>query len=474
MTERLRLTCGRIRLRPFQIVCLAFAILLVVPASVDASVATPHGTTPLPTNGRIVFTQTRLVNDALRSEIRSMETDGTGTMSVARQPGSEAYPRAIRVSPDGTQIAYVSFPVGVIIVNIDGSGEHLVASDSGDEWYWGGTTVARVIEGKLYTEPVGGGDLLLVSGDVAKLETNPIWSPDRTRLAFGARDPSTSHDALYIAAADGSSLDHFEVDDGEPGTCGDCWAGEDSLDWSPDGSTIAYSYMDDIWTVHPDGTGATRLLFTRDYGDPEWSPTGEQLLFVADALKSPGSLGVVDADGQNEHHIPEAWVWSADWSPDGTEIVYEGVQDHRRGEIYTAPATGGPPTRLTFNNHSDDLPLWAPGCSVTGTSEPDVLEGTPERDFICGGTGDDVISGLGGDDVLLGGGGDDTVIGGAGNDVVAGERGADQLRGGAGDDTVNGRDGRIGERLTAGRGNDRCRKDRGDVPVSCETIEHGL
>ena len=119
-------------------------------------------------------------------------------------------------------------------------------------------------------------------------------------------------------------------------------------------------------------------------------------------------------------------------------------------------------------------PDWAPACSVTGTSGPDVLEGTPERDFICGRAGDDVVAGLGGDDVLLGGAGADTISGGAGNDVVAGERGADQLRGGPGDDTVNGRDGGTSERLTAGHGNDRCRKDPSDVPVSCETIEHDL
>ena len=405
-----------------------------------------------------------------------MESDGGGTMPLVRAVGSEAYVSTSRASPDGTQIAYTtSYGSEVHVVNIDGSGEHPVTPDSGDVWYWGGTTVAKIIEGKLYTTPLGGGDLQLVSGDIAKLETYAIWSPDRTRLAFGARDPSTHQGALYVAAADGSSLDRIDV--GEPGTCGDCWAGVDRLTWSPDGSTIAYSLMDDIWTVHPDGTGATRLLSGfHDYGRPEWSPTSEQLLYIIDGIDFglPGFLGVVDADGQNDHKIPDAWTSSAEWSPDGTAIVYAGSQDQRHGEIYTTPAAGGSPTRLTFNSAADKLPIWAPGCAITGSSGPDVLEGTPERDFICGGSGDDVISGLGGDDVLLGGAGADTVIGGAGNDVVAGENGADRLRGGPGDDTVNGRDGRTGERLTAGHGNDRCRKDRGDVPVSCETIEHGL
>jgi dipeptidyl aminopeptidase/acylaminoacyl peptidase len=476
MTARPRSIRGRIRVRPFRIVCLAFAILTVVPAADGAPVAAQREATSLPPNGRIVFSQTRLVHGSLRTEILTMEANGTGTMRLAREPRSDAYLQAIRHSPDGTQTVYLSTARSgqVIVVNIDGSGGHLLGPEEAD-WYWGGDTAARIIEGKLYTMPVGGGDLQLVSGDLTKLETYPIWSPDHTRLAFGARDPSTDEDGLYIAAADGSSLDRIQVDDGEPGPCGDCWAGEDRLDWSPDGSTIAYSYNDDLWTVHPDGTGLTRLLFTRDFGDlVEWSPTGEQLMFLADALDSPGSLGVVDADGQNEHYIPGAWAWEARWSPDGTMIVYEGAEIDGDDEIYTAPAAGGPPSQLTDNPYSDGDPIWVPGCSITGTPEADVLVGTPERDYICGGAGDDVISALGGDDVLLGGGGADILRGGAGNDVVAGERGADQLRGGSGDDTVNGRDGGTGERLTAGHGNDRCRKDRGDIPVSCETIDRDL
>ena len=55
-----------------------------------------------------------------------------------------------------------------------------------------------------------------------------------------------------------------------------------------------------------------------------------------------------------------------------------------------------------------------------------------------------------------------------------GRAGVDQFSGGPGDDTVNRRDWQTGEWLRAGRGNDRCRNDRVDVPVSCEMIEQDL
>ena len=52
------------------------------------------------------------------------------------------------------------------------------------------------------------------------------------------------------------------------------------------------------------------------------------------------------------------------------------------------------------------------GCTITGTSGPDILFGTPGRDVICGLGGNDRIDGLGGNDVLIGGPGADQLNGG--------------------------------------------------------------
>jgi hypothetical protein len=99
------------------------------------------------------------------------------------------------------------------------------------------------------------------------------------------------------------------------------------------------------------------------------------------------------------------------------------------------------------------------GCTITGTSGPDILVGTPGPDVICGLGGDDVIKGGAGNDVLYGDagndrlvgdsggdylygdGGDDTLVGGSGADVVAGGPGADQLTGSSGADHLDGEGG---------------------------------
>ncbi|WP_284535056.1 Ig-like domain-containing protein [Nocardioides sp. T2.26MG-1] len=85
----------------------------------------------------------------------------------------------------------------------------------------------------------------------------------------------------------------------------------------------------------------------------------------------------------------------------------------------------------------------ADGCTIVGTSGPDVLVGGPGADVICG---------RGGDDRLVGRGGDDTLIGGAGDDILVGGSGDDDLDGGAGDDTLRGEGG--DDRLTGGAGDD--------------------
>lgn len=88
------------------------------------------------------------------------------------------------------------------------------------------------------------------------------------------------------------------------------------------------------------------------------------------------------------------------------------------------------------------------GCTIIGTSRPDVLRGTKRRDVICGLAGNDVIRGLGGNDKLLGGPGNDKLFGGRGNDLLDGGGGKDLIDGGPGTNRVRG-----------GAGADRCRTD---------------
>ncbi|HSK14616.1 MAG TPA: hypothetical protein VK915_00460 [Gaiellaceae bacterium] len=115
---------------------------------------------------------------------------------------------------------------------------------------------------------------------------------------------------------------------------------------------------------------------------------------------------------------------------------------------------GGP---LTLN--------WGP--LILGTNGPDLLEGTPGAEEIRGRGGRDRIFGRGGDDLIFGGRGNDLLDGGVGADVLFDHTGLDVLRGRGGNDRLDARDGRRGDVLVGGGGNDVCRADRGDTRRSC-------
>jgi Tol biopolymer transport system component len=97
---------------------------------------------------------------------------------------------------------------------------------------------------------------------------SPVWSPDGAGIVFHSeRDyPGGYRAAVYVMAADGS--DQRRLIDGEAG----------SPAWSRDGRWIALVRRTgaglDVFAVHPDGSGLTRL--TRDGStklDPAWGPS---------------------------------------------------------------------------------------------------------------------------------------------------------------------------------------------------------
>jgi Ca2+-binding RTX toxin-like protein len=137
----------------------------------------------------------------------------------------------------------------------------------------------------------------------------------------------------------------------------------------------------------------------------------------------------------------------------------------------------------TYWHHFAELagagPPGGGGCTIRGTSGPDVLVGTARADVICGLGGNDQIAGLGGNDRITGGPGKDLIRGGAGRDFLNGGGGGDRLVGGAkadrllggggardayngggGRDTLIARD-RKAEVVNGGPGRDRARIDRG-------------
>jgi Tol biopolymer transport system component len=139
------------------------------------------------------------------------------------------------------------------------------------------------------------------------------WSPDGTRVAFAAAcaggcgsagdpyhgihvvDPATGQDRLVVH--------------GEP---------RDGIDWSPDGSRIAYAEDGHIHTVNVDGSDPAVVPGTSGVAEsPSWSPDGRSLAYS----NEPGTkVYLIDVDGSNRTLL--ALGRQPAWSPDGTVIAY--------------------------------------------------------------------------------------------------------------------------------------------------------
>ena len=296
--------------------------------------------------------------------------------------------------------------------------------------------------------------------------TNPVWSPDGTRLAV-----SGEADRMIVMAADGSDV--AKIADGLDPT------------WSPDGMTIAYvsGWLDGgVRLVDADGSNPKTL--TTDDGpffdrSPDWSPDGSRLVFVRGSESGGGDLHLINRDGSGLVRIALGVLpnFAPAWSPDGRRIAFHREDASGRNGVYVMPLNGGNAVRvspenldatspdwspdgrlITFSSggdlyvvglHGNDArrvgdadptvnnPAWQPRCTVRGSDGADVLTGGQGPDLVCGFGGNDSIFGLGGSDVLFGGPGDDRVGGGPGNDILSGGEGENRLDGGSGIDSCS-------------------------------------
>jgi Tol biopolymer transport system component len=198
---------------------------------------------------------------------------------------------------------------------------------------------------QLYTIGADGTGLTKISDGTAA-DTMADFSPDGSRLAFYAQDPSYAIH-LMVSQADGTGRAIVPVAAG---------GNAPSVDWSPDGQRLLFVQgpNDDFWTVAPDGSGLTKVSPAGFAGgfDARWSPDGTKILYDRQM-----NLYVMAADGTGEHAIGPGR--RGQWSPDGEQIVAEcntgicimNADGGNRQTIKTATAAGGGIV---------DRPAWSP------------------------------------------------------------------------------------------------------------------
>ena len=115
-----------------------------------------------------------------------------------------------------------------------------------------------------------------------------------------------------------------------------------SLDVSPDGKTIIFDLMGDLYTIPVQGGKATQVTKGMAYDvHPRFSPDGKSIVFISDKSGSD-NIWTMELESEETKQITkdsDQNFFSADWSPDGDYIV--GAKGRRNIKLHMYHKDGG-------------------------------------------------------------------------------------------------------------------------------------
>jgi Tol biopolymer transport system component len=266
-------------------------------------------TDPPPDGSLIAFASDR---DNPNDDIWTMDSNGNHPTNLTNSSSFESTPAW---SPNRSKIAY-GRDGEIYAMDADGSDQTNLSNDSASDaepaWSPDGDQIAFSRCGEyceIWVMDADGSNQAKLTNEVGTdtVDSQPAWSPDGTKIAFYSdRDsiPGFGIDNIYVMDADGGNQTNLT-------NTNDSADGEGSPAWSPDGSKIAFgAFRVDNWEIYvmeADGSDQTNVSNNPGFDvEPTWSPDGGKIAFQALRDGSDASeIWVMDADGSDQANFTE-------------------------------------------------------------------------------------------------------------------------------------------------------------------------
>ena len=263
---------------------------------------------------RIAYVAESGVGEGKTRRIAVMDSDGQNHRYVTAGDVMVLTPR---LSPRGSQLAYVSFT--------------------------GGSPRVRIVDLE------SGQERPLVPIDAISFA--PRYSPDGSKIVFSMMLGSNSD--IYVVDAGGGAPRRLTT---APGV-------DTDPSFSPDGSKIVFESdrggSQQLYVMNADGSGERRLTFGGGwYAAPAWSLDGAAIAFVR-----RGSDGrricIVKPDGSGEKVLTSGPGDEApSWAANSREILFQRVNGAGRSGLYRVTLDGSDPRAVTIPQDGSD-PDWS-------------------------------------------------------------------------------------------------------------------
>ena len=243
-----------------------------------------------------------VIKNGKKYELKVADADGVNEKSVITSNEPIMSPAW---SPDGTQLAYVSFEKKrpfVYTQNLATGTRKVIASFKGNNsattWSADGSQLAVALSkdniSQIYLVPAQGGGTATRLTDSRGIDTEPTFSNDGKSIAFLSDRGGTPQ--IYRMSANGSNVQRVTFNGSY----------NVSPDWSPDGKSIAFIQRESgkfrVATIEL-ATGQVQVLTDSNLDEsPSFAPNGKLILYASQSGRR-GVLSVVSSDGRWKYRL---------------------------------------------------------------------------------------------------------------------------------------------------------------------------